>query len=189
MRTSTQTESVTSPMKRRSTDSGFTLIELIVVITILAVLASYTLPNLDNFSPKYRLRSAARTVGQTVGWARSLGGGLGKEYVVRYNLDENTITIILPPGDDEDPDLDIDSREDLGAESLPIGIEIDRILHADGDKDEFGIVDIILDEYGSSGTHIAVLTNENEASIAVSFRAILGTVEYLPGADAEIPRW
>ncbi|MGE4601304.1 MAG: prepilin-type N-terminal cleavage/methylation domain-containing protein [Planctomycetota bacterium] len=176
-------------MKRRSTDSGFTLIELIVVITILAVLASYTLPNLDNFSPKYRLRSAARTVGQTVGWARSLGGGLGKEYVVRYNLDENTITIILPPGDDEDPDLDIDSREDLGAESLPIGIEIDRILHADGDKDEFGIVDIILDEYGSSGTHIAVLTNENEASIAVSFRAILGTVEYLPGADAEIPRW
>ncbi len=189
MRTSTQTESVTSPMKRRSTDSGFTLIELIVVITILAVLASYTLPNLDNFSPKYRLRSAARTVGQTVGWARSLGGGLGKEYVVRYNLDENTITIILPPADDEDPDLDIDSREDLGAESMPIGIEIDRILHADGDKDEFGIVDIILDEYGSSGTHIAVLTNENEASIAVSFRAILGTVEYLPGADAEIPRW
>ena len=189
MRTSTQTESVTSPMKRLSTDSGFTLIELIVVITILAVLASYTLPNLDNFSPKYRLRSAARTVGQTVGWARSLGGGLGKEYVVRYNLDENTITIILPPADDEDPDLDIDSREDLGAESLPIGIEIDRILHADGDKDEFGIVDIILDEYGSSGTHIAVLTNENEASIAVSFRAILGTVEYLPGADAEIPRW
>ena len=189
MRTSTQTESVTSPMKLRSTDSGFTLIELIVVITILEVLASYTLPNLDNFSPKYRLRSAARTVGQTVGWARSLGGGLGKEYVVRYNLDENTITIILPPADDEDPDLDIDSREDLGAESLPIGIEIDRILHADGDKDEFGIVDIILDEYGSSGTHIAVLTNENEASIAVSFRAILGTVEYLPGADAEIPRW
>ncbi|HIC22402.1 MAG TPA: type II secretion system protein [Planctomycetes bacterium] len=189
MRTSTQTESVTSPMKRLSTDSGFTLIELIVVITILAVLASYTLPNLDNFSPKYRLRSAARTVGQTVGWARSLGGGLGKEYVVRYNLDENTITIILPPADDEDPDLDIDSREDLGAESMPIGIEIDRIMHANGDKDDFGIIDIILDEYGSSGTHIAVLKNENEESIAVSFRAILGTIDYLPGTDAEIPRW
>jgi len=108
---------------------------------------------------------------------------------VRYNLDENTITIILPPADDEDPDLDIDSREDLGAESMPIGIEIDRIMHANGDKDDFGIIDIILDEYGSSGTHIAVLKNENEESIAVSFRAILGTIDYLPGTDAEIPRW
>ncbi|MGE4633709.1 MAG: type II secretion system protein [Planctomycetota bacterium] len=176
-------------MRRTSSDSGFTLIELIVVITILAVLASYTLPNLDNFSPKYRLRAAARTVGQTVGWARSLGGGLGEEHVVRYNLDENTITIILPPAEDEDPDLDIDLREDLGAEMMPTGIEIDRIIHADGGNDQFGIVDIILDEYGSSGTHIAVLTNEVEESIAVSFQAILGTVDYLPGADAEIPQW
>ncbi|MEE2890104.1 MAG: prepilin-type N-terminal cleavage/methylation domain-containing protein, partial [Planctomycetota bacterium] len=167
----------------------FTLIELIVVITVLAVLASYTLPNLDNFSPKYRLRAAARTVGQTVGWARSLGGGLGEEYVVRYDLDENTITIILPPAEDEDPDLDIDLREDLGAEMMPIGIEIHRILHADGNNDQFGIVDIVLDEYGSSGTHIAILTNEIEESIAVSFQAILGTVDYLPGADAEIPQW
>ena len=102
---------------------------------------------------------------------------------------ENTITIILPPAEDEDPDLDIDLREDLGAEMMPIGIEIDRILHADGGNDQFGIIDIVLDEYGSNGTHIAILTNEIEESIAVSFQAILGTVDYLPGADAEIPQW
>ncbi|MGE4619077.1 MAG: prepilin-type N-terminal cleavage/methylation domain-containing protein [Planctomycetota bacterium] len=176
-------------MQRPATDSGFTLIELIVVVTILAVLASFTIPNLDNFSPKYRLRSAARTVGQTVGWARSLGGGLGLEHVVRYNLDENTIEVILPPGPEEDPELDIDLRESLGAEELPIGVEFDRILHADGSNDDFGIVDIILDQYGSSGTHIAILKNDLKESIAVSFQAILGIVDYLPGEDAEIPEW
>ncbi|MEC9477410.1 MAG: prepilin-type N-terminal cleavage/methylation domain-containing protein [Planctomycetota bacterium] len=176
-------------MDRRASNSGFTLIELIVVITILAVLASYTIPNLDNLSPKYRLRSAARTVGQTVGWARSMGGGLGAEYVVRYDLDEHSITVILPPGEEDDPELDIDQRETLGEEFLPKGVEIDRILHPNGGNDDFGLIDIILDEYGSTGTHIAILSNEVEESIAVSFQAILGTIDYLPGADAEIPQW
>lgn len=176
-------------MDRRTSNSGFTLIELIVVITILAVLASFTIPNLDNLSPKYRLRSAARTVGQTVGWARSLGGGMGQEYVVRYDLDENSIAIILPPGEEDDPELDIDQRESLGAEYLPKGIEIDRILHSDGSNDDYGLIDIILDEYGSSGTHIAILTNEEKETIAVSFQAILGTIEYLAGSNVEIPQW
>ncbi|MAW78001.1 MAG: hypothetical protein CMJ95_11540 [Planctomycetes bacterium] len=185
----TLTTSDTRLPNRQVTDSGFTLIELIVVITILAVIASITIPNLDNFSPKYRLRSAARMVGQTVGWARSLGGGLGLEYVVRYDLDENTIDIIRPPGEEDDPEMDIDQRERLGAESLPKGIEIERILHADGTNDDFGLVDIVLDEYGSTGTHIAILTNEMEQSISVSFQAILGTIEYLSGADVEIPQW
>ena len=109
--------------------------------------------------------------------------------MVRYDLDENTIDIIRPPGEEDDPEMDIDQRERLGAESLPKGIEIERILHADGTNDDFGLVDIVLDEYGSTGTHIAILTNEMEQSISVSFQAILGTIEYLSGADVEIPQW
>jgi type II secretory pathway pseudopilin PulG len=88
------------------------MIELIVVVTILGLLASVVVPNLDGISPKYRLRSAARTIGQNIGWARSLGGGVGDEYVLRYDLGESTFSIILPPGIDEDPDLDVDGRSD-----------------------------------------------------------------------------
>ena len=165
------------------------MIELIVVVTILGLLASVVAPNLDGISPKYRLRSAARTIGQNIGWARSLGGGVGDEYVLRYDLGDSTFSIILPPGVDDDPDLDVDLRETMGIQTLPKGIVISKILHPDGMSDEYGIVDIVLDEYGSTGTHIAILTNEMEQSISVSFQAILGTIEYLSGADVEIPQW
>ncbi len=176
-------------MDLRTSTTGFTIIELIVVIALLGIIATVVVPNLDSLSPRYKLRSAARTVGQTVAWARSLGGGVGREYVLRYRLEDNTVEILLPPGPDEDPDLDFDQRESLGAEFLPDGVEISRIIHPDGNRDEYGTVDLILDKYGSSGSHIAILTNEEEQSIGVYFQAILGTTDYIPGNEAEFPQW
>lgn len=176
-------------MVRPVANTGFTLIELIVVVTILGVLASFVVPNLDGVSPKYRLRSAARTVGQNIGWVRSLGAGIGSEHVLRYDLAENTFTIILPPEGDDDPDLDVDFRETLGIQTLPEGVEITRIIHPDGTSDDYGIVDIVLDEYGITGSHIVVVTNENEESLAVHFESIIGTIQYMPGDEAEFPRW
>ena len=176
-------------MDPRNRTSGFTIIELIVVIALLGIIASVVVPNLDNLSPRYKLRSAARTVGQTVAWARSLGGGVGREYVLRYRLADSTVEILLPPPPDEDPDLDFDQREGLGPETLPDGIEISQIIHPDGNRDDYGTVDFVLDKYGSSGSHIAVLTNEDDESIGVYFQAILGTTDYVPGKDAAFPQW
>ena len=176
-------------MNPRNRTSGFTIIELIVVVALLGIIATVVVPNLDNMSPRYKLRAAARTVGQTVAWARSLGGGIGNEYVLRYRLEENTVEILLPPQEDEDPNIDFDQRESLGPEILPDGVEITSILHPDGSRDEYGTVDLVLDQYGASGSHIAIITNEDDQSIGVYFQAILGTTDYIPGNDAEFPQW
>jgi hypothetical protein len=56
-------------------------------------------------------------------------------------------------------------------------------------SDEYGIVDIVLDEYGTTGSHIAVVRNEEDTTIAVYFEAIIGSIQYMPGEDAEFPRW
>ena len=43
-------------------DSGFTLIELIVIIAIVAIFAAIAVPNFLSYMPKYRLNGAARQV-------------------------------------------------------------------------------------------------------------------------------
>lgn len=49
-----------SKLKKR--DSGFTLLELMVIIAIIAALASVVTPNLIGWLPNYRLRSAAQDI-------------------------------------------------------------------------------------------------------------------------------
>ena len=47
-------------IKNMRKQSGFTLIELIIVIVILSALAAIITPNLINWLPKYRFKGAAR---------------------------------------------------------------------------------------------------------------------------------
>lgn len=163
----------------RNRRGGFTLIELIVVISILGILAAFVVPRLSGISPKYRIRSAIRTIGAQIGWARSMAGGNGEEYVLRYDLDENIYWVALPPDPEEDdPDLDIDERETLEKMGLPDHIEIVEIRFPNGSSEETGIVDVIFDAYGNQGSHIVVLQNEEETKMSVKFSALIGVVDY-----------
>jgi type IV fimbrial biogenesis protein FimT len=49
-------------MKRRTPPSGFTLLELMIVLAILGIMAGIGIPNLLSYIPKARLNGAARMV-------------------------------------------------------------------------------------------------------------------------------
>jgi len=161
---------------------GFTLIELIVVVTILGIISAVVVPQLGNISPRYRLRAAARIVGSQISWTRSMAGATGEEYAMRYDLDARTLWSILPPEEDDDPDLDIDERVALEKIVLPDRIEIAEVRFPDGDKEEgSGVAEVIFDAHGNEGSHIVVLRNEEESMISVKFSSLIGTVDFFAG--------
>ncbi|THT99400.1 prepilin-type N-terminal cleavage/methylation domain-containing protein [Lampropedia puyangensis] len=64
-------------------EHGFTMIELLVVITIAAVLAALALPSFDSMVKRWRVRSAAENVVSAIYLARSEAARLGGVKFVR----------------------------------------------------------------------------------------------------------
>lgn len=103
---------------------AFTLIELIAVTVIMATIMAAVVPALDSMVPKYRMRAAARNVASVIEQAQAEAVGKRREFVVAYNLDENTYWLVLPPEDEEQPADDADAGGglfDFGGDDTPKG--------------------------------------------------------------------
>jgi len=87
--------------------SGFTLMELIIVIAIIGVVAAIAVPNFMSYLPNYRLKSATQEMFSNFQKAKLAA------------VKRNTNTAIIFPGDgyvvfvDEDGDFVKDSGEDV----------------------------------------------------------------------------
>jgi len=79
-------------------DSGFTLIELMVVIAIVAIIASVTVPNLIAWLPKYRVGSAARSVMSAVEFARLQAIRENSDVDVNFDYAADRVTVVNTGG-------------------------------------------------------------------------------------------
>ena len=75
--------------------SGFTIQELMTVIAIIAIMASFAIPNVIGWLPNYRMRSAADEM-LSVMWLAKKRAVRENDFVsVEYNFGENTYRIFL----------------------------------------------------------------------------------------------
>lgn len=84
MRTSENVQS-----KAESRQSGFTLIELVLVVFLLALMASLSLPLISGFEPN-GLASSARRLAGTVKYLYNEAALTGQEHRLRFELGKNT---------------------------------------------------------------------------------------------------
>lgn len=67
--------------------TGFTLVELMIVVAVVAILASVGGIALNSQMPKYRLRGDAKTIASSLMVARMKATSTGLQYAIEFDLD------------------------------------------------------------------------------------------------------
>lgn len=78
---------------------GFSLVELMVVIAILAILAVVTAPGLDKFIPKYRVEGAAKVLATEMQLVRMRAISKNLRHRVTFNEAAQTMTVAIQTTD------------------------------------------------------------------------------------------
>jgi type II secretion system protein H len=80
----------------RQSQAGFTLLELVVVLSILALLAGLVLPGVGRWVDDWKLRGAAERVAQTIRYARTRALYEQRTYLVELDPSENRVRVLEP---------------------------------------------------------------------------------------------
>ena len=99
-------------MRRRKTPGGFSLVELVLVLTIVVVVAAIAIPRYSGWQFRYRAEAAARRIEADLTFARTRAkAGSASQFVV-FDVDAETyhmpgVADIDRPGSDYEVDLSL----------------------------------------------------------------------------------
>lgn len=88
-------EKLYRPDKR---ESGFTIVELVVVIAIIAIMAAIAVPTATLWLPNYYLRNAAMDIFANMQYAKTEAVRLDSPYAVVFNPGDDSFSLVSGPG-------------------------------------------------------------------------------------------
>ncbi|MCC6547045.1 prepilin-type N-terminal cleavage/methylation domain-containing protein [Candidatus Sumerlaeota bacterium] len=170
---------------------GFTFLELMVVIAILAILVVFVLPNMSGTRDKAALRSASRQLASAGMLARQLAVAYNEETELVLNKEKNTWQLHLTPelkDKRERRRLSSGSRraddpltEDEIQRELPPRVTFNTIKLNNGDEGLNGDVHLVFYPSGACTGLTIELKNNREKSMTVDFERPTGRPDVYTG--------
>jgi general secretion pathway protein H len=147
-------------MRRRPGRGGFTLVELVVVLAIMAMGAALVLPSLSGPLESARFRQGGAELKAAMTQARARAAASGRIRAVRIDLDRGEYGI---PADNV-------------GRALPEGVRVASVS-APGVKVERGVVDVRFFPDGSADDAEVVLADGADSRITLRVDPLTGVVE------------
>ena len=173
---------------RPSRGAGFTFIELMVVIAILALLASIVVVNLDGISAPTKLRGAARAIGNQVLELKEMAALHGRDLSLELDVEHQRWRIIDQPSVTDVPDpRDREEKTFYGEWTIPPqGVRLVEVSFSATDVDRNGSTVVTFHGDGEiepSG-FVAFLNHEalsEDDGMSVEVSGLTGLVAYHEG--------
>jgi prepilin-type N-terminal cleavage/methylation domain-containing protein len=167
----------------RKLTSGFTLIELMVVVLIIGVMVGLSATRMDFVAPKYRLRGAARDVAAIMRQGKSRAAAQGKDVYFEADLSQGRYWLLVPfPKEDPADTRPVESRpleyQPVFVRSLPEGVQFVEVVLGDKEKANSGRIRVRLSAFGASSHVIFNMANTDHGTIAVKVNGFTGLVSF-----------
>lgn len=173
-----------NPKSAVRNESGFTLIELTVVVLLIGLIVAVAATRLDSMVPKYRLRGAARDVGSILRQGKSRAAAQGKDLYFEMDLSRGQYWLLAPfPKEDagQDPKA-VDGRaveyQPVFVHHLPDGVQFTDVILGDKDKVTTGHARLRLTPYGTSSHTIVNFRNSENREIALKMNGYTGMISF-----------
>ncbi len=159
---------------------GMTLIELIVVVSILSISLTVVGLRLDGVTANSRLKASARQIGSTVEFLQNQAVVNGRFYFLQIDLDQNRYrTVIAPEHAREGMDLEGLTRH-LSWNSLERGVVMEDLTFDDGVTLDRDLIDVPFGPTGMTWGFMIHLINDDNRRYTVEANSITGLVQFHP---------
>lgn len=168
---------------------GFTFLEMVVILGLIALLVTFSIPSLEGLAPKYRLRTAARRIASQLEYVRVAAISRERWMGLRYGFegsgaDDRPYYQVIPPAPDDDPHQPVEERQLQSKKALPPGVVFARVVLSDSRTFDRDTVDVFFSPTGNVGSHIVILEGQNDRVVSLKFNCITGILEFSESADA-----
>lgn len=174
-------------MVARGRRSGFTLIEMLGVIVIMALIAGLVTMNWRAILPRTELHSATRILASTIQGAHSEAIARNAVFRIEYDLDKHRYRVNTPYRLGGGLAANDDDRVSQDWIDLPLSVRFERI-QIDGVEYRKGMVYVRFDPLGAASGHIITLEQEPyKDKYSIEVQGLTGMIDYHEGTFERQP--